>query len=51
MVQALGESTIQNLNFTVFIVNVDLSQMAENEKNKGTLFSQTVKDGDKTMIS
>ena len=39
------------LNLTVFIVNVDLSQMAENGKNKGTLISQTVKDGKKKMIS
>ena len=38
------------LNFTVFIVDVDLSQMAEKSKNKGTLLSQTVKDGEKQMI-
>ena len=31
------------LNFTVFIVDVDLSQMAKNQNNKGSLLSQTVK--------
>ena len=37
MVQALGKSTSQKLkvlNFTVFTVDVGLSQMAENQKNK-----------------
>ena len=31
----------------MFIVDVDLSQMAGNQKYKGTLLSQTVKDGEK----